>query len=87
MVIHRRSAVPGQVVRTLAPPPEPTVEGDVHHRAGRALAALHFLAAFTVIGSLEHVAAGVRLGIPVKVANGLRALNAGRGALDRLQTA
>lgn len=209
------SEVPGRVVRTLTPPLEPTVERDVHHRAGRALAALHrqiprlidpgetprrlahllgaavereaagrpvmdhthhqalararaamtqaapscalavlhgdfqprnwlwsrradrlalidfeavtpgfwvedlawlfattwsprpdlrgsffrgygtelspndelFLAAFTVIGSLEHVAAGVRLGIPAKVANGLRALEVGRGALDRLQTA
>lgn len=35
------SAVPGRVVRTLTPPLEPTVERDVHHRAGRALAALH----------------------------------------------
>lgn len=46
-----------------------------------------FLAAFTVLGSLEHLAAGVGLGISAKVENGLRALETGRVALDRLQSA
>ncbi len=67
-------------------PDRPDLRASFLHGYGAVLTPRdeRFLAAFTILGSLEHVADGVRLQIPLKVENGLRALEVGVQALETL---